>query len=63
MHAMLVSDELPHYGTVLDELFHEQVTIALMGKSGRPKTPAMAANVVDHQWTFSEPLAYPALYQ
>ena len=27
----------------------------------RPKTPAMAANVVDHRWTFSELLAYPAL--
>jgi len=29
----------------------------------RPKTPAMAANVTDHQWTFSELLAFPALCQ
>jgi len=29
----------------------------------RPKTPAMAANVTDHKWTFSELLAYPALCQ
>ena len=29
----------------------------------RPKTPAMAANVADHPWTFSELLAYPALCQ
>ena len=26
----------------------------------RPKSPAMAANLVDHCWTFSELLAYPA---
>jgi len=29
----------------------------------RPKTPAMAANIADHRWTFSELLAYPALCQ
>ena len=29
----------------------------------RPKTPAMAASVADHLWTFSELLAYPALCQ
>jgi hypothetical protein len=29
----------------------------------RPKTPAMAANVADHPWTFPELLAYPALCQ
>jgi len=29
----------------------------------RPKTPAMAASVTDHRWTFSELLAYPALCQ
>ena len=29
----------------------------------RPKTPAMAASVADHQWTFSELLAYPAICQ
>jgi hypothetical protein len=29
----------------------------------RPKTPAMAASVADHQWTFSELLAYPVLGQ
>jgi hypothetical protein len=25
----------------------------------RPKTPAMAAGIADHQWTFSELLSYP----
>jgi hypothetical protein len=29
----------------------------------RPNTPAMAASVMDHRWTFSELLAYPALCQ
>jgi hypothetical protein len=29
----------------------------------RPKTPAMAANLTDHRWTFSELLAYPSLCQ
>jgi len=29
----------------------------------RPKTPAMAANVTDHQWTFTELLARPAACQ
>ncbi len=29
----------------------------------RPKTPAMAASVTDHQWTFSELLAYPVVCQ
>lgn len=29
----------------------------------RPKTPAMAARVTDHRWTFSELLSYPALCQ
>lgn len=29
----------------------------------RPKTPAMAASVTDHRWTFSELLAYPSLCQ
>ena len=29
----------------------------------RPKTPAMAARVTDHRWTFYEMLAYPTLYQ
>jgi hypothetical protein len=31
--------------------------------SGRPKTPAMAANVTDHRWTFSELLAHPTICQ
>ncbi len=108
--ALFVSDELPHYGTVLGELFHKLVTQTPMGKPGRPrnsdriidadarsmhwlkakfaicvacynlirphetlcrgedrifrpKNPAIAAGVMDHQWTFSELLAYPALYQ
>lgn len=29
----------------------------------RPRTPAMAASLTDHRWTFSELLAYPALCQ
>jgi hypothetical protein len=29
----------------------------------RPKTPAMAAKLANHPWTFTELLAYPALYQ
>jgi hypothetical protein len=29
----------------------------------RAKTPAMEASVVNHQWTFAELLAYPALCQ
>ena len=29
----------------------------------RPKTPAMAANVTDHRWTFSELLGHPMLCQ
>jgi len=29
----------------------------------RPKTPAMAAEVTDHRWTFAELLAYPTLCQ
>lgn len=29
----------------------------------RPKTPAMASNITDHRWTFSELLAYPAFCQ
>jgi len=29
----------------------------------RPKNPAMAANVTDHRWSFSELLAYPAICQ
>lgn len=29
----------------------------------RPKTPAMAAGVTDHRWTFGELLTYPALCQ
>ena len=29
----------------------------------RPRTPAMAARVTDHRWTFSELLSYPALCQ
>lgn len=36
---LFVSDELPHYGTVLGELFHELVTPAPTGKPGRPRNP------------------------
>jgi len=34
---LFVSDELPHYGTVLGELFHRQVAPAPTGKRGRPR--------------------------
>lgn len=36
---LFVSDELPHYGTVLGELFHELVPVAPTGKPGRPRSP------------------------
>jgi hypothetical protein len=36
---LFVSDELPHYGTVLGELFHELVPVAPTGKPGRPRNP------------------------
>jgi len=36
---LFVSDELPHYATVLAELFHQQVPPAPTGKRGRPKNP------------------------
>jgi len=35
---LFVSDELPHYATVLSELFHRQVPPPT-GKPGRPKNP------------------------
>lgn len=39
---LFVSDELPHYGTVLGELFHELVPSEPTGKPGRPKKPEQA---------------------
>lgn len=36
---LFVSDELPHYGTVLSELFHELRPQAPTGKPGRPRNP------------------------
>ena len=36
---LFVSDELPHYGTVLAELFHKLVPLAPTGKRGRPRNP------------------------
>jgi IS1 family transposase len=36
---LFVSDELPHYGTVLGELFHELVPAEPTGKPGRPRGP------------------------
>lgn len=36
---LYVSDELPHYGTVLRELFHELRPQAPTGKPGRPRNP------------------------
>ena len=36
---LFVSDELPHYATVLGELFHKMVAPAPTGKRGRPRNP------------------------
>jgi IS1 family transposase len=36
---LFVSDELPHYGTVLGELFHELIPPVPTGKPGRPRNP------------------------
>ena len=36
---LFVSDELPHYGTVLGELLHELVPSVPTGKAGRPRNP------------------------
>ncbi|VVS95303.1 hypothetical protein [Desulfoluna spongiiphila] len=36
---LFASDELPHYKTVLGELFHKLVPQAPTGKPGRPKNP------------------------
>jgi hypothetical protein len=36
---LFVSDELPHYGTILGELFHKLVPAARTGKRGRPRNP------------------------
>lgn len=36
---LFVSDELPHYRTVLCELFHKLIPQAPTGKPGRPKKP------------------------
>ena len=36
---LFVSDELPHYATILAELYHKMVPVAPTGKCGRPKNP------------------------
>ena len=36
---LFVSDELPHYGTVLGELFHTLIPSVPTGKPGRPSKP------------------------
>ena len=36
---LFVSDELPHYGTVLAELFHTLIPMMPTGKPGRPRSP------------------------
>jgi IS1 family transposase len=41
---------------------HESLS-RCVDRTFRAKTPAMAAKVTDHRWTFSELLAYPALCQ
>ena len=37
--SLFVSDELPHYSTVLGELFHKLVPAVPTGKPGRPSNP------------------------
>lgn len=37
---LFVSDELPHYGSVLGEMFHHEVPYPPTGRPGRPKLPA-----------------------
>ena len=37
---LFVSDELPHYSTVLGELFHQLVSPEPTGQPGRPRNPA-----------------------
>jgi hypothetical protein len=34
---LFVSDELAHYATVLEELFHQEVPVPRTGKQGRPR--------------------------
>ncbi len=36
---LFVSDDLPHYGKVLGELFHQLVPLPPTGKPGRPRNP------------------------
>ena len=36
---LFVSDELSHYGTVLEERFHQEIPSPPTGKRGRPKNP------------------------
>ena len=47
---LFVSDELPHYGTVLGELFHELVPSAPTGKQGRPRNPE---RIVDEDLSYA----------
>lgn len=47
---LFVSDELPHYGTVLGELFHELVPPAPTGKPGRPRNPG---RVIDEDLSYA----------
>jgi IS1 family transposase len=51
---LFVSDELPHYGTVLGELFHELVTPAPTGKPGRPRKP---------EWVIDGDLDYATVHK
>jgi IS1 family transposase len=47
---LFVSDELPHYGTVLGELFHVLIPPTPTGKPGRPRNPE---RVVDEDLTYA----------
>ena len=47
---LFVSDELPHYGTVLGELFHKTVPPVPTGKPGRPRKPEL---VIDNDLDYA----------
>lgn len=47
---LFVSDELPHYGTVLGDLFHELVPPEPTGNPGRPRNPA---RVIDQDLNYA----------
>lgn len=51
---LFVSDDLPHYGTVLEELFHQEIPSPPTGKRGRPKSP---------EWVIDPDLNYATVHK